>query len=226
MPCTTWGLPASSSYKKSARIVGEVLGKYHPHGDTAVYDAMARMAQDFSLRYPLVDGQGNFGSVDGDSPAAMRYTEARLSRIAETMLQDIDMDTVDWTSNFDDSLEEPTVLPGCCPTCWSTAPAASPWAWPPTSPPHNLTEIADAIVFVIDNWERRNEIGLEELMHFVKGPDFPTGGIILGTEGIKQALATGRGKVIVRARPASRRCAAGALPSSSPRFPTRSTNPP
>ncbi|HHW86866.1 MAG TPA: DNA gyrase subunit A [Chloroflexi bacterium] len=194
------GLSASSAYKKSARIVGEVLGKYHPHGDSAVYDAMARMAQDFSLRYCLVDGQGNFGSVDGDSPAAMRYTEARLSRIAETMLQDIEMDTVDWTTNFDDSLEEPTVLPAMLPNLLVNGTSGIAVGMATNIPPHNLSEIADAVAFVIDNWERRNEIGLEELMTFVKGPDFPTGGIILGTEGIKQAFATGRGKIMVRAQ--------------------------
>lgn len=194
------GLSPSSSYKKSARIVGEVLGKYHPHGDSAVYDAMARMAQDFSLRYCLVDGQGNFGSVDGDSPAAMRYTEARLSRIAETMLQDIEMDTVDWTTNFDDSLEEPTVLPAMLPNMLVNGTSGIAVGMATNIPPHNLSEVADAVVFVIDNWERHNEIGLEELMEFVKGPDFPTGGIILGTEGIKQAFATGRGKVLVRAQ--------------------------
>jgi DNA gyrase subunit A len=194
------GLSPSSPYKKSARIVGEVLGKYHPHGDSAVYDAMARMAQDFSLRYCLVDGQGNFGSVDGDSPAAMRYTEARLSRIAETMLQDIEMDTVDWTTNFDDSLEEPTVLPAMLPNMLVNGTSGIAVGMATNIPPHNLSEVADAVAFVIDNWERRNEIGLEELMEFVKGPDFPTGGIILGNEGIKQAFATGRGKVLVRAQ--------------------------
>ena len=194
------GLGASTPYKKSARIVGEVLGKYHPHGDTAVYDAMARMAQDFSLRYPLVDGQGNFGSVDGDSPAAMRYTEARLSRIAEAMLADIDMDTVDWGLNFDDSLEEPTVLPAMLPNFLVNGTSGIAVGMATNVPPHNLTEIANAVAFVIDNWERRNEIGLEELMTFVKGPDFPTGGIILGTDGIKQAFATGRGRVLVRAK--------------------------
>jgi DNA gyrase subunit A len=193
------GLGASTSYKKSARIVGEVLGKYHPHGDTAVYDAMARMAQDFSLRYCLVDGQGNFGSVDGDSPAAMRYTEARLSRIAETMLQDIEMDTVDWQPNFDDSLEEPRVLPGMLPNFLVNGTSGIAVGMATNAPPHNLREIADAVVYVIDNWERRDDIGLEELMHFVKGPDFPTGGIILGSEGITQAYGTGRGKIIVRA---------------------------
>lgn len=194
------GLGPSSPYKKSARIVGEVLGKYHPHGDTAVYDAMARMAQDFSLRYPLVDGQGNFGSVDGDSPAAMRYTEARLARIADPMLQDIEMDTVDWNPNFDDSLEEPQVLPAMLPNLLVNGTSGIAVGMATNIPPHNLSEIADAIVYVIDRWEEREEIGLEELMTFVKGPDFPTGGIILGTEGVKQALATGRGKVMIRAK--------------------------
>ena len=194
------GLQPSTSYKKSARIVGEVLGKYHPHGDGAVYDAMARMAQPFSLRYPLVDGQGNFGSIDGDSPAAMRYTEARLARIAVPLLQDIDMDTVDWGLNFDDSLDEPLVMPAMLPNLLVNGTSGIAVGMATNIPPHNLTEIANAVVFVIDNWERRNEIGLEELMTFVKGPDFPTGGIILGTEGVAQALATGRGKVRVRAR--------------------------
>ena len=194
------GLQPNTSYKKSARIVGEVLGKYHPHGDGAVYDAMARMAQDFSLRYPLVDGQGNFGSVDGDSPAAMRYTEARLARIAVSMLQDIEMDTVEWGLNFDDSLEEPDVLPGMLPNLLVNGTSGIAVGMATNIPPHNLSEIADAIVFILDNWERRTSIGLEELMTFVKGPDFPTGGIILGSEGIAQAFATGRGKVIVRAQ--------------------------
>ena len=193
------GLQPNTSYKKSARIVGEVLGKYHPHGDTAVYDAMARMAQDFSLRYPLVDGQGNFGSIDGDSPAAMRYTEARLAPIAAFLLQDIDMDTVDWTTNFDDSLQEPTVLPGMVPNLLINGTSGIAVGMATNIPPHNLSEIADAIVYMIDNWDRHDEIGLDELMEFVKGPDFPTGGIILGTDGIRQAFATGRGKVRVRA---------------------------
>jgi len=194
------GLNPGSAYKKSARIVGEVLGKYHPHGDGAVYDAMARMAQDFSLRYPLVDGQGNFGSVDGDSPAAMRYTEARLARIADAMLQDIDMDTVDWNPNFDDSLQEPAVLPAMLPNFLANGTSGIAVGMATNVPPHNLSELADAIVFLIDNWEHHNEIGLEELMQFVKGPDFPTGGIILGSEGINQALGTGRGRVVVRAK--------------------------
>ncbi|MCL4858653.1 MAG: DNA gyrase subunit A [Caldilineaceae bacterium] len=194
------GLAPNTAYKKSARIVGEVLGKYHPHGDTAVYDAMARMAQDFSLRYPLVDGQGNFGSVDGDSPAAMRYTEARLARIAEPMLQDIDMATVDWLPNFDDSLQEPAVLPAMLPNLLVNGTSGIAVGMATNIPPHNLREIADAVTHVIDHWERREEIRLEELMTFVKGPDFPTGGMILGTEGITQAFATGRGKLVVRAR--------------------------
>ena len=194
------GLRANSSYKKSARIVGEVLGKYHPHNDQAVYDALARMAQDFSLRYPLVDGQGNFGSIDGDSPAAMRYTEAKLAQLTEMLLQDIDMDTVDWGLNFDDSLEEPLVLPGKLPNMLVNGSSGIAVGMATNIPPHNLNEICDAIVHVIDNWEGRERIGLEELMEIVKGPDFPTGGEILGTEGIRQAFATGRGRVLVRAR--------------------------
>ena len=194
------GLRANSSYKKSARIVGEVLGKYHPHNDQAVYDALARMAQEFSLRYPLVDGQGNFGSVDGDSPAAMRYTEARLAQLTEMLLQDIEMDTVDWGPNFDDSLEEPLVLPGKLPNMLVNGSSGIAVGMATNIPPHNLREICDAVAFVIDNWERREQIGLEELMELVKGPDFPTGGEILGTEGIRHAFATGRGRVLVRAR--------------------------
>lgn len=194
------GIRPNSPYKKSARIVGEVLGKYHPHGDSAVYDAMARMAQDFSLRYPLVDGQGNFGSIDGDSPAAMRYTEARMARLAETMLQDIDMDTVDWTTNFDDSLEEPSVLPGKLPNMLVNGSSGIAVGMATNIPPHNLTEICDAVTYMLEHWERREEISLDELMQIVKGPDFPTGGLILGTEGIRQAFATGRGRVLVRAR--------------------------
>jgi DNA gyrase subunit A len=194
------GLRANTSYKKSARIVGEVLGKYHPHNDQAVYDALARMAQDFSLRYPLVDGQGNFGSIDGDSPAAMRYTEAKLAQLTEMLLQDIDMDTVDWGPNFDDSLEEPLVLPGKLPNMLVNGSSGIAVGMATNIPPHNLSEICDAIVHVIDNWEGREQIGLEELMEIVKGPDFPTGGEILGTEGIRQAFATGRGRVLVRAR--------------------------
>ncbi|MEM7128335.1 MAG: DNA gyrase subunit A [Chloroflexota bacterium] len=194
------GLQPNTAYKKSARIVGEVLGKYHPHGDGAVYDAMARMAQPFSLRYPLVDGQGNFGSVDGDSPAAMRYTEARLARIAQPMLQDIDMDTVDWGLNFDDSLEEPEVLPAMLPNLLVNGTNGIAVGMATNIPPHNLNEIANAIVYIIDNWERHDDISLEELMAFVKGPDFPTGGIILGSDGIGQAFGTGRGRILLRAK--------------------------
>ena len=194
------GIQPNSPYKKSARIVGEVLGKYHPHGDSSVYDAMARMAQDFSLRYMLVDGQGNFGSVDGDSPAAMRYTEARLAAIAEPMLRDIDMDTIDWRPNFDDSLQEPQVLPAMLPNLLLNGTSGIAVGMATNIPPHNLTELIDAITFIIDEWDRREEIGLEELMVFVKGPDFPTGGIIVGTEGVRQALGTGRGRVVLRAR--------------------------
>jgi DNA gyrase subunit A len=194
------GLRANSSYKKSARIVGEVLGKYHPHNDQAVYDALARMAQEFSLRYPLVDGQGNFGSIDGDSPAAMRYTEAKLAQLTEMLLQDIDMDTVDWGLNFDDSLEEPLVLPGKLPNMLVNGSSGIAVGMATNIPPHNLSEICDAVVHVIDNWERRERIGLDELMEMVKGPDFPTGGEILGTEGIRHAFATGRGRLLVRAR--------------------------
>lgn len=194
------GLRANASYKKSARIVGEVLGKYHPHSDQAVYDALARMAQDFSLRYPLVDGQGNFGSIDGDSPAAMRYTEAKMTRLTEMLLQDIEMDTVDWGPNFDDSLEEPMVLPGKLPNMLANGSSGIAVGMATNIPPHNLNEICDAVMHMIDNWELREQVGLDTLMEIVKGPDFPTGGVILGTEGIRQAFATGRGQVLVRAR--------------------------
>ena len=194
------GLRANASYKKSARIVGEVLGKYHPHSDQAVYDALARMAQDFSLRYPLVNGQGNFGSIDGDSPAAMRYTEAKMTRLTEMLLQDIEMDTVDWGPNFDDSLEEPMVLPGKLPNMLANGSSGIAVGMATNIPPHNLNEICDAVMHMIDNWELREQVGLDKLMEIVKGPDFPTGGVILGTEGIRQAFATGRGQVLVRAR--------------------------
>jgi DNA gyrase subunit A len=190
------GLASNKPYKKSARIVGEVLGKYHPHGDSSVYDAMVRMAQTWSLRYPLIDGQGNFGSVDGDSPAAMRYTEARLRRIAEEMLIDIDKNTVDFQLNFDDSLEEPTVMPTRIPNLLINGASGIAVGMATNMPPHNLTEIVDAITAYIDN----NEITTEELMKYVKGPDFPTGGIIFGTSGIKEAFETGRGRVLVRSR--------------------------
>src|SRR5512143_3839737 len=176
------GIRSTGSYKKSARIVGEVLGKYHPHGDAAVYETMARMAQDFSMRYTLVDGQGNFGSVDGDAPAAMRYTEARLARLAEEMLADIDKDTVDFGPNFDESLEEPLVLPARLPNLLMNGAAGIAVGMATNIPPHNLRELADAIIFLIDNYETMDDIPVEELMKLIPGPDFPTGGIIVGRE--------------------------------------------
>lgn len=193
------GLTPDKPYRKSARIVGEVLGKYHPHGDSAVYDAMARMAQDFSMRYPLVDGQGNFGSIDGDSPAAMRYTEARLAPLAMEMLQDIEKDTVDWWPNFDGSLQEPAVLPAKLPQLLLNGSAGIAVGMATNIPPHNLQEVADAIAFVVDRYDAIDELGVEDLMQFIPGPDFPTGGLILGTEGIRNAYATGRGTITVRA---------------------------
>ncbi|MGE5071821.1 MAG: DNA gyrase subunit A [Anaerolineae bacterium] len=192
------GIRSNSSYKKSARIVGEVLGKYHPHGDAAVYETMARMAQDFSMRYLLVDGQGNFGSVDGDAPAAMRYTEARLHRMAEELLADIEKETVDFGPNFDDSLEEPLVLPARIPNLLMNGAAGIAVGMATNIPPHNLRELADAISYLIDNYETIEEIPLEELMKRVPGPDFPTGGIIVGREGIESAYGTGRGRLVVR----------------------------
>ncbi|OQX75846.1 MAG: DNA gyrase subunit A [Bacteroidetes bacterium 4484_249] len=189
------GVLSNRSYKKSARIVGEVLGKYHPHGDTSVYDAMVRMAQSWSLRYPLVDGQGNFGSMDGDSPAAMRYTEARLTKIAEEMLADINKGTVDFQLNFDDTLKEPTVLPAKIPNLLVNGASGIAVGMATNMPPHNLTEVIDGTIAYIDN----NEITIPELMKFIKGPDFPTGGLIYGYDGVKSACETGRGRVIMRA---------------------------
>ncbi len=194
------GIRPNTPYKKSARIVGEVLGKYHPHGDSAVYEAMARLAQDFSLRYLLVDGQGNFGSIDGDSPAAMRYTEARLGKLAMEILSDIEKETVDWTGNFDNTLQEPLVLPSRLPNLLINGASGIAVGMATNIPPHNLGETVGALVHLLDNWDRREEVGVEELMEFIKGPDFPTGGIIMGREAIVQAYATGRGKVIVRAK--------------------------
>jgi DNA gyrase subunit A len=190
------GVLSNRSYKKSARIVGEVLGKYHPHGDSSVYDAMVRMAQEWSLRYPLVDGQGNFGSIDGDSPAAMRYTEAKLKRIAEETLSDIEKETVDFQPNFDDTLKEPTVLPTRIPNLLVNGASGIAVGMATNMPPHNLTESVNAIIAYIDN----PEITVEELMHHIKGPDFPTGGIIYGEQGIREAYETGRGRIVVRAR--------------------------
>ncbi|NND77923.1 MAG: DNA gyrase subunit A [Flavobacteriales bacterium] len=190
------GLAANRSYKKSARIVGEVLGKYHPHGDTSVYDAMVRMAQNWSLRYPLVDGQGNFGSVDGDSPAAMRYTEARLRKTAEELLSDLDKETVDLRNNFDDSLQEPTVLPTRIPNLLVNGASGIAVGMATNMPPHNLSEVVDACIAYIDN----REITVEGLMEHVKAPDFPTGGTIHGYTGVKEAFETGRGRIVMRAK--------------------------
>ena len=190
------GVTAGKAHKKSARIVGEVLGKYHPHGDTSVYDTMVRMAQDWSLRYPLVDGQGNFGSIDGDNPAAMRYTEARLRKIAEEMLNDIEKETVDFSPNFDDSLMEPTVLPTKIPGLLVNGGSGIAVGMATNMAPHNLTETIDATIAYIDN----RDIEISELMEHVKAPDFPTGGIIYGYEGVKQAFETGRGRIVMRAK--------------------------
>jgi DNA gyrase subunit A len=190
------GVMSNRPYKKSARIVGEVLGKYHPHGDTSVYDAMVRMAQEWSLRYPLVEGQGNFGSMDGDNPAAMRYTEARLRKIAEEMLSDIEKNTVDFQLNFDDTLQEPTVLPSRIPNLLINGASGIAVGMATNMPPHNLTEVCRAIIAFIDN----REITTEELMVHIKGPDFPTGGIIYGHQGIKEAFETGRGRIVMRAK--------------------------
>ena len=190
------GLTSGASYKKSARIVGEVLGKFHPHGDSSVYEAMVRMAQEWSMRYMLVDGQGNFGSIDGDSAAAMRYTEARFKKIAEEVLADLEKNTVDFKLNFDDSLQEPTVLPAKAPLLLLNGASGIAVGMATNMPPHNLSEVVDAISAYIDN----NEISTEELLQYIKGPDFPTGGTILGMQGIKDAFETGRGRVVVRAK--------------------------
>ncbi|MBW6501661.1 MAG: DNA gyrase subunit A [Bacteroidales bacterium] len=190
------GVLSNRSYKKSARIVGEVLGKYHPHGDSSVYEAMVRMAQEWSLRYPLVDGQGNFGSVDGDSPAAMRYTEARLRKIAEEMLSDIEKETVDFQLNFDDTLSEPVVLPTRIPNLLVNGASGIAVGMATNMPPHNLSEIIDATIAYID----KNDITPGELLQYIKGPDYPTGGIIYGEQGIRDACETGRGRIVIRAK--------------------------
>ena len=190
------GLQSGKPHKKSARVVGEVLGKYHPHGDTAVYDSLVRMVQDFSLRYPLIDGQGNFGSVDGDSPAAMRYTEVRMKPIAAEMLKDLDKETVDFSLNFDDSLEEPTVMPSAIPNLLVNGATGIAVGMATNIPPHNMREVISGLIALIEN----PEIELTELMKHVTAPDFPTGGIIYGYDGVRQAYLTGRGKVVIRAR--------------------------
>jgi len=190
------GVLSNRAHKKSARIVGEVLGKYHPHGDTSVYDAMVRMAQEWSLRYMLIDGQGNFGSVDGDSPAAMRYTEARMRKISEDIMSDLDKETVDFQLNFDDTLHEPTVMPTRVPNLLINGASGIAVGMATNMPPHNLTEVVDGILAYIDN----NEIDIDGLMHYIKAPDFPTGGTIYGYEGVREAFKTGRGRVVIRAK--------------------------
>jgi len=190
------GVYSNKSHKKSARIVGEVLGKYHPHGDSSVYDTMVRMAQDWSLRYPLVDGQGNFGSVDGDSPAAMRYTEARLKKISEEMLDDLDKETVDFRPNFDDSLNEPSVLPTKIPNLLVNGASGIAVGMATNMAPHNLSEVIDGTIAYIEN----NAIEDEELLKYVKAPDFPTGGIIYGYEGVRNAFLTGKGRIVMRGK--------------------------
>ena len=190
------GLDYNKSYKKSARVVGEVLGKYHPHGDSSVYDAMIRMGQPWSMRYPLVQIQGNKGSMDGDSPAAMRYTEARMERLSDELIDDIKKDTVDFKLNFDDSLEEPTVLPAKLPNLLINGATGIAVGMATNMLPHNLTEVINGTIATIDS----PEITSEELLNYIKGPDFPTGGIIYGTDGIKNAALTGRGKIVVRAK--------------------------
>jgi DNA gyrase subunit A len=200
------GLRSGTAYKKSARIVGEVLGKYHPHGDMAVYDSMVRMAQDFSMRYELVDGQGNFGSIDGDAPAAMRYTEARMATIGEDLLQDIEKNTVDFGDNFDGSLQEPLVLPSSLPNLLVNGASGIAVGMSTSIPPHNLGEVCDALDFMLENWENMDDIGVPELMQFIKGPDFPTGGLVYaydngsGEDQLRAAYATGQSKVRVRAK--------------------------
>lgn len=190
------GLEPGKPFKKSARIVGEVMGKYHPHGDAPIYEAIARMAQDFSLRYPLIEGQGNFGSIDGDPPAAMRYTEARLAPIAMEMLYDIEKETVDFVPNFDGSLFEPVVLPSRIPNLLINGSSGIAVGMATNIPPHNLSEVVDALIKLIDN----PDITIDELMEVLPGPDFPTGGIICGREGIKKAYETGKGIITIRGK--------------------------
>src|SRR5574340_256030 len=190
------GIRANTAYKKSARIVGEVLGKYHPHGDTAVYDTLVRMAQDFSMRYPLVDGQGNFGSVDGDSPAAMRYTEARMTRLDQELIADLDKETVDFAPNYDNSLSEPIVFPAKIPNLLINGSAGIAVGMATNIPPHNLTEVLDGLIAMIDE----PGIAVQQLMELITGPDFPTGGYICGRSGIREAYETGRGIIVIRSK--------------------------
>ena len=190
------GVRSNTPYKKSARIVGEVLGKYHPHGDSSVYDTMVRMAQEWNMRYMLVDGQGNFGSVDGDSPAAMRYTEARMRKMAEDMLIDIDKETVDHSLNFDDTLEEPTVLPTRIPNLLINGTSGIAVGMATNMPPHNLSEVVDGTIAYLEN----QDITIDELIEYIKAPDFPTGGTIYGYDGVREAFKTGRGRVVIRAK--------------------------
>ena len=190
------GVKSSSAYKKSARIVGDVMGKYHPHGDSSVYDTMVRMAQEWSLRYLFVDGQGNFGSVDGDRPAAMRYTEARMKKISEELLSDIDKETVDFQLNFDDTIMEPTVLPTRVPNLLINGASGIAVGMATNMPPHNLSEVIDGTITYIEN----NEIDIEELIQIIKAPDFPTGGTIYGYDGVKEAFLTGKGRVVLRGK--------------------------
>ena len=204
------GMTADKPFRKSARIVGDVLGKYHPHGDSSVYDAMVRLAQDFNTRYMLVEGQGNFGSVDGDGPAAMRYTEARLSRLSTHLLQDIDKDTVDFYPNFDATLMQPTVLPSRFPNLLVNGSNGIAVGMATNIPPHNLGETIDAVLALIDN----PDIDLNGLMEHIKGPDFPTGGLILGTSGIREAYHTAAGASLCVPRPRLKRCPTAATASS------------
>ena len=206
------GLRPDTPYKKSARVVGEVLGKYHPHGDQSVYEAMVRMAQDFSMRYMLVDGQGNFGSIDGDAAAAMRYTEARMSQMGFDLLEDIEKNTIDFEPNFDDSLKEPSVMPATLPNLLVNGASGIAVGMATSVPPHNLTEVVSALVYMLDNWKDLDDISVGDLMRFIQGPDFPTGGLISRHRGqddetdvIASAYATGRGRVVMRARALSSR---------------------
>ena len=198
------GVGAAGTHKKSARIVGEVMGKYHPHGDAAVYDTMVRMAQDFSMRYMLIDGQGNFGSIDGDGAAAMRYTEAKMATIGSELLVDINKETVDFVENFDGTLNEPSVLPSLVPNLLINGASGIAVGMSTNIPPHNLGEICDALDYMLEQWERLEDIDVDDLMRYVKGPDFPTGGVIYKMRGdedmLRTALATGRGKITLRAK--------------------------